>query len=114
MLIDKGLYGLTSSAARFHDNLLAKLQKTKFIPSKTDHDLWMRKRGDHYKYIATYVDNLLIFSKTPMDIIYTIGDTYELKEVGAPEYYLESDYLSTDGENKPLGPPLADDVIGIT
>ena len=113
MLIDKGLYGLASSAARFHDNLSATLRKMKFIPSKADHDLWMRKRGDHYEYIATYVDDLLVFSKTPMDIIDTIRDTYELKGVGAPEYYLGSDYLSTEGENKPLGPPLADDVNGI-
>ena len=35
----------------------------KFTPSRADHDLWMRKRGDHYEYIATYVDDLLVFSK---------------------------------------------------
>ena len=49
MLIDKGLYGLASSAARFHDNLSATLRKMGFTPSRADHNLLMRKRGDHYK-----------------------------------------------------------------
>lgn len=81
MLIDKGLYGLASSAARFHDNLAATLRKMNFLPSKADNDLWMRRKGDHYEYIATYVDDLLVFSKRPMDIIDTIRKTYELKGV---------------------------------
>ena len=45
MLIDKGLYGLASSAARFHDNLAATLRKMNFLPSKADNDLWMRRKG---------------------------------------------------------------------
>ena len=53
MLIDKGLYGLASSAARFHDELSSTLRKLGFVPSKADYDLWMRKMGDHYEYIAT-------------------------------------------------------------
>ena len=113
MLIDKGLYGLASSAARFHDNLASTLRKMNFIPSKADNDLWMRRKGDHYEYIATYVDDLLVFSKRPMDIIDTIRKTYELKGVGAPEYYLGSDYLSTNDQSKSLVDPIGDDVNGI-
>ena len=114
MIIDKGLYGLASSAAKFHDNLAATLRKMKFVPSKADNDLWMRRNGDHYEYIATYVDDLLVFSKKPMDIIDNIRKTYELKGVGAPEYYLGSDYLSTNNEqNNELKAPIAEDVNGI-
>ena len=105
MIIDKGLYGLASSAARFHDNLAATLRKMKFLPSTTDNDLWMRRNGDHYEYIATYVDDLLVFCKKPMDIIDTIRKTYELKGIGAPEYYLGSDYLSTNDQNEELKVP---------
>ena len=58
----------------------------------------MRKCSDHYEYIATWVDDLLVFSKKPMDIIETIKETYNLKGVGAPEYYLGSDYLTAQNE----------------
>ena len=41
MLIDKGLYGLQSFAARFHDKLASTLRQMKFKSCKADHDLWM-------------------------------------------------------------------------
>ena len=88
------MYGLASSAARFHDKLASSLRKMGFVPSKADYDLWMRRNGDHYEYIATWVDDLLVFSKKPMEIIETIKESYELKGVGPPEYYLGSNYLT--------------------
>ena len=99
--------------ARFLDNLSATLRKMGFLPSRADHDLWMRRRGDHYEYIATYVDDLLVFSKRPMEIIDTVKKIYELKGVGAPEYYLGSDYLSTNNTKEELKPPMAKEVNGI-
>ena len=98
ILFDKGLYGLASSAARFHDKLVSTLRSIGFIPSQADYDLWMRKSRNHYEYIATWVNDLLVFSKKPMDIIEIIRDTYDLKGVGAPEYYLGSDYLTAPNE----------------
>ena len=92
MLIDKGLYGLASSAARFHETLSAKIRSMNFTSCRADHDLWMRDKGDHWEYIATYVDDLLVFSKDPMQIIDKIKETYDLKGVGAPEYYLGGDF----------------------
>ena len=90
-LIDKGLYGLQSSSARFHDKLASSLRALGFKPCKADYDLWMRDKGDHYKYIAVYVDDLLVFSKDAMAIIETIRNEYDLKGVGSPEYYLGGD-----------------------
>ena len=95
MLIDKGLYGLQSSAARFHDKLASRLRQMDIKPYKADHDLWMKDKGDHWEYITTYVDDLLVFSKRPMAILDKIRETYDLKGVGAPEYYLGSDYISS-------------------
>ena len=43
LLIDKALYGLKTSGARFHEHLSLKLQKLGFVPSKADSDLWIRK-----------------------------------------------------------------------
>jgi hypothetical protein len=51
--VDKGLYGLKYSAARFHEYLAAKLRKMGFRPSRTDMDLWYRKMGDYYEYIPS-------------------------------------------------------------
>ena len=69
MIIDKGLYGLKSSAARFHEHLSAKMRSMGFRPSKADHDLWLCPAGDHYEYVATCVDDTLVFSRDPMSII---------------------------------------------
>ena len=88
MLIDKGLYGLKTSAARFHEHLSAKLRNLGFTPSRADSDLWMRPKDDHYEYVATYVDDLLVWSKDCDAIINDIKSDYILKGVGAPDYYL--------------------------
>ena len=88
LIVDKGLYGLKSSAARFHEHLAAKLRKMGFKPSRTDLDLWYRKMDGYYEYIATYVDDILAFSKSPMKLIEIIKQDYVLKGVGVPEYYL--------------------------
>ena len=42
LVFDKGLYGLRSSGARFHEHLSDILRKMDFVPSKADPDLWMK------------------------------------------------------------------------
>ena len=91
LIIDKGLYGLRTSAARFHEHLAEKLRKMGFLPSKADHDFWFKDCGDHYEYIATYVDDVLVYSRHPMDIINELKEDYILKGIGVPEYYLGGD-----------------------
>ena len=49
LIIDKGLYSLKSSAARFHEHLSAKLRRMGFRPMTADTDFWIRKSNDHYK-----------------------------------------------------------------
>ena len=46
--------------------------------------------GDHYDYIATYVDDLIIVSKDQDALIKELEATYELKGVEEPKYYLGS------------------------
>ena len=58
-----------------------------YMPSKPDPNLWIKDVGTHYEYIATYVDDILIWSKDPMQIIDTLKCVYILKGVGIPEYY---------------------------
>ena len=62
---------------------------------KADKDIWMRKRGDHYEYIAVYVDDLLIASKVPVEIIRELKVThgFKLKGTGAVEFHLGCNYF---------------------
>ena len=88
MIIEKGLYGLRSLSARFHEHLSEKLRKMGYTPSKADADLWIKDCGSHNEYLATYVDDILSFSKNPMDVIQELKNDYIMKGVGEPEYYL--------------------------
>ena len=88
LIIQQGLYGLRSSAARFHEHLANEIRKLGFRLSKADPDLYIREMNDHYELIATYVDDLLIWSKDPMSLIEAFKKVYVLKGVGTPEYYL--------------------------
>ena len=45
------------------------LRSMGFLHCKTEPDIWMRRVGDVYEYIATYVDDLEIASKDPKAII---------------------------------------------
>jgi len=78
MIIDKGLYGLRSSWAHFHEHLSAKLRIMGFKPSYADTDLWMKDCGKHYEFIVIYVDDILAFSKNPMTLIHKIKKDYVL------------------------------------
>jgi hypothetical protein len=88
LIIDKSLYGLKTSAARFHEHLSQSLLRLGFKKNKHYPDLWMVDKSSHYEYLATYVDDILIWSKDPMAVIKALEKTYMLKSVGIPEYYL--------------------------
>ena len=103
MIVEKGLYGLKTSSARFHETLSAKLRSMGFTPSRTDADLWMRRVDDHYEYIATYVDDLMVFSRQPVPIIEEIKKDYILKGIGEPEYYLGGNVVDLDPAWKQQG-----------
>lgn len=99
LIIDKSLYGLKTSGARFHEHLSMQLQKLNFKPTKADPDLWMRKHPDgYYEYIARFVDDVIAFSKDPLKIMKELEKTYVMKGVGAPRYYLGGDVLELDGQ----------------
>jgi hypothetical protein len=47
----------------------------------------MVDKSSHYEYLATYVDDILIWSKDPMPVIKSLEKTCMLRSVGIPEYY---------------------------
>jgi Reverse transcriptase (RNA-dependent DNA polymerase) len=90
LIIDKGLYELCMSSARFHEHLACKLRKMGYLPSKADSNFWIKRHeAGHYEYIANYIDDVISFSKDPMSVIDELKLNYMLKGVGEPEYYLE-------------------------
>jgi len=96
LVIYKSIYGLKSSAARFHEHLSERLKLLGFLPSKADPDLWIKNCGDHYEYVARYVDDVIAFSKDPMKIMKALEETYVMKGVGIPQYYLGGDVVELD------------------
>ena len=96
MVIDKSLYGLRSSSARFHEHFSEKLRIMGYFPTKADPDLWMKDCGSHYEYIARYIDDVLAFGKDPLATIKEIQRDYILKGIGHPEYYLGGDVVELD------------------
>jgi hypothetical protein len=98
MVIDRSLYGLKSSSARFHEHLSIRLRQMGYKPSKADPDLWYKKVGEHYEYVARFVDDVISFSKDPMTIMKDLEKHYIMKGVGKPQYYLGGDVVELGEE----------------
>eukprot|EP00934_Nitzschia_sp_Nitz4_P000636 Nitzschia sp. Nitz4//scaffold500_size4614//80//4514//NITZ4_009238-RA/size4614-augustus-gene-0.0-mRNA-1//-1//CDS//3329553583//636//frame0 len=103
LIIHKSLYGLRTSSARFHEHLAQVFRDLGFAPSKFDSDLWIRSCVNHYEMLTTYVDDILIFSKDPMNIMKHLQEKFEMKGVGVPEYYLGGNVETMSDEWKREG-----------
>ena len=99
LVIVKALYGLKSSGVRWHERFADVLRKHGFFPSKAERDIWMRNKGDHYEYIAVYVDDLLIASNDPKAITDTLmnAEKFKLKGTGPVTFHLGCDFFREDG-----------------
>jgi hypothetical protein len=104
-IIDKSLYGLKTSAARFHVHLSESLLRLRFKKTKHNPDLWMLGKSSHHEYLETYVDDILIWRKDLMAVIQSLEKTYMLKSVGIPEYGLGGnvEFLGEAWKNQGLG-----------
>jgi hypothetical protein len=65
----------------------------------------MVDKSSHYEYLATYVGDILIWNKDPIAVIKALENTYMLKSVGIPEYYLGGnvEFLDEAWKNQGLG-----------
>ena len=94
MIIVKALYGLKSSGLQWWERFSEILSSMNFVESKAERDIWMRKCKDHYEYLARYVDDLMIDSKNPQQIVEVLGRVHglKLKGTGPITYYLGCDF----------------------
>ena len=95
----KGLYGLKTSGARFHESLSDTLLSIGFRPSRADADLWTKECDSHYEYVIRYVDDLLIFSRSPTTIVDKLREVYNLNGGSTPNYFLGADIKSHTDKN---------------
>lgn len=99
VVIKKALYGLASSASRWHLHFADTLRDMGFIPTRFDRDVWIRLNSDGktYEYICSYVDDFMIFSRDTKKIMEEIQKVYTIKDDGPPEYYLGNNYKLHNG-----------------
>jgi hypothetical protein len=45
-------------------------------------------KSSHHEYLSTYVDDILVWRKTPMAVIKSLEKIYLLNNVSIPENYL--------------------------
>lgn len=64
--------------------------------------------GTHYEYLATWVDDVLHWSKNPMKLIKQLEERFSLKGTGVPEYYLGGDIEQVKWDDAPRGRPYHD------
>ena len=64
-----------------------------FVPSRADPNIWMRDAGDHWEYLAVYVDDLMAIMKDPDKFFEEISKHYKLKGLGPPKYHLGGDFF---------------------
>ena len=95
LIILKALYGMRSLGQQWHDRFFDVLRSEGFTPSKAKPDIWMREAGNHYEYIAVYVDDLIIASKDPKAIVDFLVEKhkFKLKGTGPLSFHLGCDYF---------------------
>ena len=95
LVIERALYGLRTSGARWHDRFSDTLRDMSFTPCEADPDVWMRPTDTHYEYVCVYVDDIMMFGKDPQSFFTLLTEkyNYQLKGVGPPKYHLGGDFF---------------------
>jgi hypothetical protein len=69
LIICKALYGLRTSGLRWHERFAGVLKSLGFAPCKAEPDIWLRRKGEIYEYVAVCVDDLAIAMKNPQEFV---------------------------------------------
>ena len=96
MTIDKAIYGLHSSGARYHEQFTKTMRDMGFTPSPANPDVLMHDASDVYKYLVVYVDDLIAIMKDPkacFDELQQSPHNYTLKGLTESHYHLGADYF---------------------
>ena len=103
--VELALYGLPTSANRWHAHLSDNLRAMGFTPTRFDPDVWLRLRDDKagYDYIGTHTDDLMIVAQDASHHMSTIRDKYIVKGGGPPSFHLGCDYEQSEDNKWKIG-----------
>ena len=94
-IIKRALYGIKSAARDFRNHLRECMTHLGFTSCLADADLWYRKAKtdqgiDYYEYMLFYVDDCLVTSQHPKELLDRLDKYFPLKpgSVGPPNLYL--------------------------
>jgi Reverse transcriptase (RNA-dependent DNA polymerase) len=106
LVIVKALYGLRSSGARWHERLADCLRGMGFFPCKAEPDIWMRKAGNIYEYVAVYVDDLAMALVDPQAFVDILEKQhkFKLKGTGPISFHLGMDFTRDEDGTLCLSP----------
>ena len=96
-VVIRALSGLKSAGASFRNHLAKCIRALHWAPCDADPDVWMQAavRSDgfqYWEYVLIYVDDLLVISEKPNDILAKIDYYFPIKpdSIGPPTMYLEA------------------------
>ena len=71
------------------------LRKEGFFPCCAEPDIWMRRNGEQYDYIAVYVDDIAFALFDPQTFIDTLKNKYnfKIKKAGPLAFHLGADFF---------------------
>jgi hypothetical protein len=98
LIIYKAPYGLRTSGLRWHDRFAYVLRALGFVPCIAEPDIWMRRDGIIWEYIAVYVDDLVFAMKDPQTFVNKLKEEhkFKLKGTGDIAYHLRCDFFRED------------------
>lgn len=95
LLVHKALYGLRSSGARWHDKFTTCIRAKGFFPCQAEPNIWMWPAGDHYEYVAVYVDDLAFAVDKPQEFVDVLCEKHNFKLKGTRQisYHLSANFI---------------------
>ncbi len=99
VLIVRALYGLKSSGAAWCAHFAQTLHELNFQSFLADPDVWFRPAAkangfQYYEYILVYVDDLLVLSRLPSEIMKNLEAYYRFKDgFEKPKRYLGAEVI---------------------
>ena len=93
-MILKALYGFKSSGLRWLQKIHNIMLQLQFNPCQADPCVWLREMKTKHEFIPKYVDDLLIASNKPQQIIQDLKEKFKLKIKGDRllQYHVGCDY----------------------
>jgi len=106
LIISKALYGLRSSGACWHEHLADCLHEEGFQSCRAEPDIWLRRNGDLYEYIAVYVDDLALAMLDPQAFTETLHVKYNfhMKGTGPLKFHLGADFYRDKDDTLSMAP----------